>query len=49
MASALGFAVLCGLIAVIYGMVSRSWILRQDAGNARLQQISAAIHEVDDA
>ena len=39
----LWIAFACGIIAVIYGVLTAQWILRQPAGNDRMQDIAKAI------
>jgi K(+)-stimulated pyrophosphate-energized sodium pump len=38
-------ALVCGLLAVVYGIALTAYLLRQPAGNERMRQIAAAIQE----
>src|SRR5436190_17521721 len=40
-----GFALVCALVAVAYGIGLTIWLLRQPAGNERMQEISRAVQE----
>ncbi len=42
---ALWLAIGSGILAVVYGLLSSQWILKQPAGNERMQEISLAIQE----
>jgi len=43
MSTGLIFALVCAVAAIVYGVVSINWILAKPAGNARMQEIAAAI------
>ncbi len=38
-------ALLCAVVAILYGIISSRWILAQPAGSERMQAISAAVQE----
>lgn len=41
----LALALVCAAIAIVYGIVSARWVLSRPAGNARMQEIAAAVQE----
>jgi len=45
MSDGLGFALLCAVIAILYGVFSIKWILARPTGNERMREIAAAIQE----
>ena len=42
---AVGFALACAAVAVLYGLYLTWWLLKQPAGNERMREIAAAIQE----
>ncbi|MDP1681567.1 MAG: sodium/proton-translocating pyrophosphatase, partial [Burkholderiales bacterium] len=45
MSEGLMLALGCAFVAIVYGIVSTRWILSKPTGNARMQEIAAAIQE----
>ena len=42
---ALWLSIGAGALAILFGVISTQWILKQPAGNDRMQEIAAAIQE----
>jgi K(+)-stimulated pyrophosphate-energized sodium pump len=45
MAGGLGFALVCAIAAILYGVLSSKWILGKSTGSEKMQKIAAAIQE----
>jgi K(+)-stimulated pyrophosphate-energized sodium pump len=45
MSGGLSFALVCSVIAILYGVLSIKWILAQPTGSERMREIAAAIQE----
>ncbi|HEX4781138.1 MAG TPA: sodium/proton-translocating pyrophosphatase, partial [Usitatibacter sp.] len=41
--NAVMLALVCGFVALVYGMFTAAWILKQPDGNDRMREIAAAI------
>ena len=39
------FAIVCAIVAILYGVFSTGWIMKQPAGNDRMREIAQAIQE----
>ncbi|NWF98648.1 MAG: sodium-translocating pyrophosphatase [Nitrospirae bacterium] len=39
------FGLACGIVGVLYALITASWVTKQDAGSERMQQISNAVKE----
>jgi K(+)-stimulated pyrophosphate-energized sodium pump len=45
MSAGLWFAIVCAILAIVYGLLQSRWIVSLPAGNARMQEIAAAVRE----
>ena len=45
MSNTILFALICGVAGVLYALMTAAWVSKQDAGNAKMQEISDAVKE----